>query len=123
ALRPFSFQATARPLQAEPISAVGTYRSASVSPSQPDRPQPRGRPELAGKPCFPTEVKIFGISQNTGETLPKFRQKSKGSIRGPVDLQEEPSKGHRNMRDPLPSHSNPPHHHVRGDSAEISAEV
>ncbi|BBG96144.1 hypothetical protein Prudu_004865, partial [Prunus dulcis] len=48
--------ATARPPQAEPISAVGTIGSASVSPSRPDRPQPRGRPELAGKPCFPTEV-------------------------------------------------------------------
>ncbi|BBN68055.1 hypothetical protein Prudu_264S000100, partial [Prunus dulcis] len=42
--------------QAEPISAVGTYGSASVSPSRPDRPQPRGRPDLAGKPCFPAEV-------------------------------------------------------------------
>ncbi|BBN67816.1 RNA-dependent RNA polymerase family protein, partial [Prunus dulcis] len=78
---------------------------------------PAGRPELAGKSCFPTEVRpklpklparnspsflhqidravevrgihhranysfrtkveIFGISQNTGETLPNFRQKSK----------------------------------------------
>ncbi|BBN69425.1 hypothetical protein Prudu_938S000200, partial [Prunus dulcis] len=100
-------------------------------PSQPDRSQPRGRPELAGKPCFPTEVpakppelparnspsflhqidrasevqpismrklqravegrgihhranhsfrakvKSFGVGQNTGETLPNFRQKSK----------------------------------------------
>ncbi|BBG96566.1 N-terminal nucleophile aminohydrolases superfamily protein, partial [Prunus dulcis] len=35
---------------------VGTYGSAFVSPSQPDRSQPRGRPELAGKPCFPAEV-------------------------------------------------------------------
>ncbi|BBG97901.1 hypothetical protein Prudu_007159, partial [Prunus dulcis] len=55
-VRPFAFQGTARPPQAEPISAVGTYGSAFVSPSQPDRSQPRGRPELAGKPCFPTEV-------------------------------------------------------------------
>ncbi|BBH09046.1 hypothetical protein Prudu_021442, partial [Prunus dulcis] len=54
--RPFDFQATARPPQAEPISAVGTIGSASVSPSRPDRPPPRGRPELAGKSCFPTEV-------------------------------------------------------------------
>ncbi|BBG96849.1 hypothetical protein Prudu_005786 [Prunus dulcis] len=29
----------------------------------------------------------------------------------------------RNTRDPPPGHSKPPHHHVRGDSAEISAEV
>ncbi|BBH08737.1 hypothetical protein Prudu_021011 [Prunus dulcis] len=41
---------------AEPISAVGTYGSTFVSPSQPDRSQPRGRPELAGKSCFPAEV-------------------------------------------------------------------
>ncbi|BBH02721.1 hypothetical protein Prudu_013381, partial [Prunus dulcis] len=30
---------------------------------------------------------------------------------------------HRNTRDPPPGHSKLPHHHVRGDSAEISAEV
>ncbi|BBG99383.1 hypothetical protein Prudu_009054, partial [Prunus dulcis] len=34
-----------------------TIGSTSVSPSRPDRPPPRGRPELAGKPCFPTEVR------------------------------------------------------------------
>ncbi|BBN68441.1 hypothetical protein Prudu_429S000100, partial [Prunus dulcis] len=56
AVRPFAFSATARPPQAEPISAVGTIGSASVSPSQPDQPPPQGRPELAGKPCFPAEV-------------------------------------------------------------------
>ncbi|BBG93006.1 aldose 1-epimerase family protein, partial [Prunus dulcis] len=55
-VRPFAFQGTARPPQAEPISAVSIYGSAFVSPSQPDRSQPRGHPELAGKPCFPTEV-------------------------------------------------------------------
>ncbi|BBH00167.1 hypothetical protein Prudu_010090, partial [Prunus dulcis] len=120
-VRPFAFQGTARPPQAEPISAVGTYGSAFVSPSQPDRSQPRGRPELAGKPCFPTEVpakppelparnspsflhqidravegrgihhranhsfrakvKSFGVGQNTGETLPNFRQKSKENLK------------------------------------------
>ncbi|BBN68665.1 RNA-dependent RNA polymerase family protein, partial [Prunus dulcis] len=35
---------------------AGTIGSASVSPSQPDQPPPRGRPEVAGKPCFPVEV-------------------------------------------------------------------
>ena len=55
-VRPFAFQGTARPPQAEPISAVGTYGSVFVLPSQPDRSQPRGRPELAGKSCFPVEV-------------------------------------------------------------------
>ncbi|KAI5338576.1 hypothetical protein L3X38_017847 [Prunus dulcis] len=47
----------ARPPQAEPISAVGTYGSASVSPPQPDQSPPWGCPELAGKSCFPTEVR------------------------------------------------------------------
>ncbi|BBN67971.1 pyrimidine 2 [Prunus dulcis] len=56
-MRPFDFQAAARPPQAEPISAVGTYGSASVSPSQPDQSPPQGRPELAEKSCFPTEVR------------------------------------------------------------------
>ncbi|BBH09482.1 hypothetical protein Prudu_021990, partial [Prunus dulcis] len=47
--RPFDFQAAARPPQAEPISAVGTYGSASVSPSQPDQYPPGAalsRPEI-----------------------------------------------------------------------------
>ncbi|BBN68823.1 hypothetical protein Prudu_591S000100, partial [Prunus dulcis] len=130
---------------AEPISAAGTIGSASLSPSKPDRPPPLGRPELIGKPCFPTEVrpsppdfparispsflhqidralgvrstrsrdlrrvklarticrrsardpppgyskfprhhvrwKNFGIGQNTGETLPKFRQKPKENLK------------------------------------------
>ncbi|BBH03718.1 hypothetical protein Prudu_014665, partial [Prunus dulcis] len=30
---------------------------------------------------FRTKVKIFGIGQNTGETLPKFRQKSKRNLK------------------------------------------
>ncbi|BBH09545.1 hypothetical protein Prudu_022072, partial [Prunus dulcis] len=54
---PSPSSATARPPQAKLISSVGTIGSASVSPSRPDRPPPRGRPELAGKPCFPTEVR------------------------------------------------------------------
>ncbi|BBN70220.1 hypothetical protein Prudu_1447S000600, partial [Prunus dulcis] len=57
AVRPFTFSASARPPQAELISAVGTIRFASLSPSRPDRPPPLGRPELIGKPCFPTDVR------------------------------------------------------------------
>ncbi|BBG96974.1 hypothetical protein Prudu_005950, partial [Prunus dulcis] len=131
-VRPFAFQGTARPPQAEPISAVGTYGSTFVSPSQPDRSQPRGplswpenhvfrRRFLQSHPNFQLEillrfspnrsskasevqpismrklqravegrgihhranhsfrakVKSFGVGQNTGETLPNFRQKSK----------------------------------------------
>ncbi|BBH00093.1 aldose 1-epimerase family protein, partial [Prunus dulcis] len=145
-VQPFAFQGTARPLQAERISAVGTYGSAFVSSSQPDRSQPRGLPELAGKPSFPTEVpakppelparnspsflhqidrasevqpisvrklqravegrgihhranhsfrakvKSFGIGQNTGETLPNFRQKSKG--KKDICARHSPGVGH-----------------------------
>ncbi|BBH03126.1 hypothetical protein Prudu_013902, partial [Prunus dulcis] len=55
------------------------------------------------------DLRRVKLARTIWETLPKFRQKSKGS--------------HRNTRDPPPGHSKPPHHHVRGDSAEISAEV
>ncbi|BBH02313.1 hypothetical protein Prudu_012844, partial [Prunus dulcis] len=51
--------ATARPPQAEPISDEGTVGSASLSPTRPDRPLPRGRLELVGKSRFPTEVHRF----------------------------------------------------------------
>ncbi|BBG93934.1 hypothetical protein Prudu_002090, partial [Prunus dulcis] len=107
-VRPFAFQGTARPPQAEPISAVGTYGSDFVSPSQPDRSQPRGRlswPEnhasevqpismrklqraVEGRGIhhranhsFRAKVKSFGVGQNTGETLPNFRQKSKENLK------------------------------------------
>ncbi|BBG95660.1 hypothetical protein Prudu_004266, partial [Prunus dulcis] len=62
AVRRFDFQATARPPQAEPISGKGTVGSAFLSPSRPDQPTPVGRPELIGKPSFPTEaVEVRGI--------------------------------------------------------------
>ncbi|BBH06994.1 hypothetical protein Prudu_018787, partial [Prunus dulcis] len=70
-VRPFAFQATARPPQAEQISAVGTIGSASVSPSQPDQPPPRGRPELAEKSCFPTEVRLK-LSKLPARNSPSF---------------------------------------------------
>ncbi|BBH02436.1 hypothetical protein Prudu_012985, partial [Prunus dulcis] len=112
-VRPFAFQATARPPQAEPISAVGTIGSASVSPSQPDQPPPRGRPELAEKSCFPTEVR---------PKLPKLPARNSPSFLHQIDrvrhqrssrLAGEPSKGHRNTRDPPPGHSKLPHRHGR----------
>ncbi|BBG98804.1 hypothetical protein Prudu_008297, partial [Prunus dulcis] len=129
AVRPFSFQATAQPPQAEPISAVVTYGSASVSPSQPDRPQPRDRPEMAGKPCFPAEVP---------SKPPELPARNSPSFLHQIDRASEVQSTcrrnlrrvklarticHRNTRDPPPGHSKLPHHHVRGDSAEISAEV
>ncbi|BBG92904.1 hypothetical protein Prudu_000767 [Prunus dulcis] len=53
-----------------------------------------------------------------------------GRLRGARDLPGELTDmtgvqigGHRNTRDPPPGHSKLPHRHVRGDSAEISAEV
>ncbi|BBG95542.1 hypothetical protein Prudu_004116, partial [Prunus dulcis] len=110
-------------------SPVGTYESTFVSPSQPDRSQPRGRPELAGKSCFPTEVPAKPPelpARNSSSFLhqidraPGARQNYKRDLRG---IEVARTICHRNMRDPPPSHSNPPHHHVRGDSAEISAEV
>ncbi|BBH02499.1 hypothetical protein Prudu_013082, partial [Prunus dulcis] len=138
-LRPFAFQVTARPLQAEPISAMGTIGSASVSPSQPDQPPPRGRPELAGKSCFPTEVR---------PKLPKLPARNSPSFLHQIDrfidllfMDNQASEVqstcrrnlrrvklarticHRNTLDPPPGHSKLPHRHVRGDSAEISAEV
>ncbi|BBG97374.1 hypothetical protein Prudu_006483, partial [Prunus dulcis] len=55
--------------QAEPISR-GYLRVASVSPSQPDQPPPRGRPELAEKSCFPTEaVDVRGIHHRATHNL------------------------------------------------------
>ncbi|BBN69522.1 hypothetical protein Prudu_989S000200, partial [Prunus dulcis] len=107
-VRPFAFQGTARPPQAEPISAVGTYGSTFVSPSQSDRSQPgaalswlenhasevqpismrklqravegRGIHHRANH-SFRAKVKSFGVGQNTGETLPNFRQKSKENLK------------------------------------------
>ncbi|BBH03214.1 hypothetical protein Prudu_014014, partial [Prunus dulcis] len=127
--RPFDFQAAARPPQAEPISAVGTYGSTSVSPSQPDQPPLRSRPELAGKSCFPTEVR---------PKLPKLPARNSPSFLHQIDRASEVQSTckrnlrrvklarticHKNTRDPPPGHSKLPHRHVRGDSAEISAEV
>ncbi|BBH07017.1 N-terminal nucleophile aminohydrolases superfamily protein, partial [Prunus dulcis] len=71
---------TARPPQAEPISAVGTYGSASVSPSQPDQSPPRGRPELAEKSCFPTEIR---------PKLPKLPARNSPSFLHQIDLASE----------------------------------
>ncbi|BBN68009.1 hypothetical protein Prudu_253S000500, partial [Prunus dulcis] len=146
-----------RPPQAEPISAVGTIGSASVSPSQPDQPPPRaalswpenhvfrrrflrshpnfqlkillrfstksiehqrssrlaGEPSKGrfssdhlsaqdpppGPPSFRTTKKrrillwkILGLVKITGETLPKFRQKSKGILK--KSCSKKGKKGH-----------------------------
>ncbi|BBN67824.1 hypothetical protein Prudu_198S000500, partial [Prunus dulcis] len=121
AVRPFAFSTTARSPQAEPISAVGTIGSASVSPSGPDQSQPRGRPELAGKPCFPAEVPSKPPelpAQNSPSFLhqidraPGARQDCKRDLRR-VKAVEVRGIHHR------ANHS----FRAKGSSAEISAEV
>ncbi|BBN67989.1 hypothetical protein Prudu_245S000300, partial [Prunus dulcis] len=105
AVRPFAFSATVRPPQAEPISTVGTIGSASVSPSRPDRPQPRGRPELAGKPCFPTEVPSKPPELPAHNSPSFLHQIDRVRHQEPDRIAKETFKG------------------SKGDSAEISAEV
>ncbi|BBN68106.1 hypothetical protein Prudu_282S000100, partial [Prunus dulcis] len=110
-VRPFAFQATARPPQAEPISAVGTIGSASVSPSQPDQPPLRGRPELAGKSCFPTEVRPK-LPKLPARNSPSFlHQIDRVSTRSPTGLQRRLSKG-QNSSD-----------HLFGDARTVSARI
>ncbi|BBH05552.1 hypothetical protein Prudu_016979, partial [Prunus dulcis] len=130
-VRPFAFSATARPPQAELISPVGTIGSASVSPSRPDRPPPRGRPELAGKPCFPKEVRP-NPPEIPAQNSPSFlHQIDRVRHQEPDRTAKETFKGSqvarticcRSTRDPPPGHSKLPRHLVRGDSAEFSAEV
>ncbi|BBH02376.1 hypothetical protein Prudu_012916, partial [Prunus dulcis] len=97
------------------ISAVGTIESASVSPSRPDRPPPRGRPELAGKPCFPTEVSPKP-SELPARNSPSFlHQIDRVRHRSPTGLQKRPSKGQSGKFWDWSKYM--------GDSAEISAEV
>ncbi|BBH01982.1 hypothetical protein Prudu_012409, partial [Prunus dulcis] len=105
AVRPFAFSATARSPQAEPISAVGTIGSVSVSPSGPDQSQPRGRPELAEKPCFPAEVP---------SKPPEFSAQNSPSFLHQIDRvrHQEPDRITKETFDGS-----------KGDSVEISAEV
>ncbi|BBG95266.1 hypothetical protein Prudu_003758, partial [Prunus dulcis] len=87
-----------RPPQAVLISAVGTIGTVTPSPFFPERSQPRHRPELAGNwrkppvssrnfisfvspPNHSSKVEEFGFGQNTGETLPNFRQESKENFK------------------------------------------
>ncbi|BBH07301.1 hypothetical protein Prudu_019194, partial [Prunus dulcis] len=109
-VRPFDFQATARPPQAEPISAVGTIGSASVSPSRPDRPPPRGRPELAGNPCFPTEVP---------SKPPELPAQNSPSFLHQIDRVRHPEPDRTQKR----TSRGPTSSDHQGDSAEFSAEV
>ncbi|BBH09541.1 hypothetical protein Prudu_022065, partial [Prunus dulcis] len=98
AVRRFDFQATARPPQAEPISGKGTVGSAFLSPSRPDQPPPVGRPELIGKPCFPTEA---------SEAQPTSRR----NLQRAVEVRGIHHRAIHSFRA------------IKGDSAEISAEV
>ncbi|BBH01619.1 hypothetical protein Prudu_011933, partial [Prunus dulcis] len=133
-----SFRTTKK---AELISAVGTIRSASLSPSRPDRPPPVGHPELIGKPCFPTEVRPSS-SELPAQNSPSFlHQIDRVRHQEPDRTAKETFKGskfarticHRSTRDPPPGPfkaSATPRKvkfldwsKYRGDSAEISAEV
>ncbi|BBH04765.1 hypothetical protein Prudu_015989 [Prunus dulcis] len=85
---------------------VGT---AIESPTFSNRSQPRGRPELAGKSCFPTEVR---------PKLPELP----AQISPPLLHQIDRAPGARQdfKRRPLRDRSSSDH---QGDSAEFSAEV
>ncbi|BBG93323.1 hypothetical protein Prudu_001298, partial [Prunus dulcis] len=129
AKRATDFQKVLAPPPSSNGHGTGGVGTAIESPTFSNRPQPWGRPELAGKSCFPTEVrpKLPKLpARNSPSFLhqidraPGARQNYKRDLRG---IEVARTICHRNMRDPPPSHSNPPHHHVRGDSAEISAEV
>ncbi|BBN68585.1 hypothetical protein Prudu_487S000100, partial [Prunus dulcis] len=83
----------------------GTYGSASVSPSRPDRPPPRGRPELAGKPCFPTEVPSKP-PELPAQNSPSFlHQIDRVRHQEPDRTQKRTSRGRRSAQDPPPGHS------------------
>ncbi|BBG96143.1 hypothetical protein Prudu_004864 [Prunus dulcis] len=72
---------------------------------RPDRPPPRGRPELAGKPCFPTEVPSKPpelLAQNSPSFL---HQIDRVRHHEPDRIAKETFEG------------------SKGDSAEFSAEV
>ncbi|BBH04953.1 F-box family protein with DUF295, partial [Prunus dulcis] len=105
-VRPFAFQGMARPPQAEPISAVGTYGSDFVSPSQPYRPQPRGRPELAGKSCFPAEVPPK-LPKLPARNSPSFLHQIDRAPGARHDFKRRPlrDRSHRGTRDPPPGQS------------------
>ncbi|BBN68838.1 hypothetical protein Prudu_602S000200, partial [Prunus dulcis] len=114
AKRATDFQKVLAPPPSSNGHGTGGVGTTVESPTFSNRHQPRGRPELAGKSCFPTEAsevqpismrklqraievrgihhrasqsfrttkwKKFGFGQITGETLPKFRQKSKGEFK------------------------------------------
>ncbi|BBN67492.1 hypothetical protein Prudu_94S000200, partial [Prunus dulcis] len=103
------FQVTARPPQAEPISAVGTYGSASVSPSQPDQPPPWGPPELAGKSCFPAErfIDLLSMGNQASEVQPTSRR----NLQRVIEVHMVHHQATHSLRA------------SKGDSAEFSAEV
>ncbi|BBH03252.1 hypothetical protein Prudu_014066 [Prunus dulcis] len=95
AKRAADFQKLLAPPPSSNGHGTGGVGTAIESPTVSNRSQPRGRPELAGKPCFPTEapgaqqkckrdlrgVEVARTICHRGETLPNFRQKSKAILR------------------------------------------
>ncbi|BBN68980.1 hypothetical protein Prudu_671S000100, partial [Prunus dulcis] len=117
AVRRFDFQATARPPQAEPISGKGTVGSAFLSPSRPDQPPPVGRPELIGKPCFPTEfIDLLFMDNQASEAQPTSRRNLQRAV-------EVRGIHHRAIHSFRAIKKFWDWSKYRGDSAEISAEV
>ncbi|BBN69397.1 hypothetical protein Prudu_923S000200, partial [Prunus dulcis] len=103
-VRPFDFQATARPPQAEPISAVGTIGSASVSPSRPDRPPPRAAlswPETMFSDGGSFEATRTSSSKFSFVSPPNRSSKAPGARQDT----ERTSRGRRSAQDPPPGHS------------------
>ncbi|BBG94305.1 hypothetical protein Prudu_002552 [Prunus dulcis] len=103
AVRRFDFQATARPPQAEPISGKGTVGSAFLSPSRPDQPPPVGRPELIGKPCFPTEASE--AQPTSRRNLQRASEAQPTSRRNLQRVKLARTICRRSTRDPPPGHS------------------
>ncbi|BBH01876.1 hypothetical protein Prudu_012270, partial [Prunus dulcis] len=114
-----------RPSRSPPWVPTGPLRVAVKT----DRPPPRGRPELARKPCFPTEVPSKP-PELPAQNSPSFLHQIDRAAGARQDRRKELHEVqlarticHRSAPDPPPGQSKLPRHPVRGDSAEFSAEV
>ncbi|BBN69987.1 hypothetical protein Prudu_1319S000100, partial [Prunus dulcis] len=110
----------------------GYHRSASVSPSQPDQPPPQGRPELAGKPCFPAEVPSKPPelpAQNSPSFLHQIdrasevQPTSRRNLQRAVEVCGIHHRAIHSFRASKPGENFGISQKYRGDSAEFSAEV
>ncbi|BBN69061.1 aldose 1-epimerase family protein, partial [Prunus dulcis] len=74
AKRAADFQKLLAPPPSSNGHGTGGVGTAIESPTVSNRSQPRGRPDLAGKPCFPTEAS--GARQNFKRRLLRDRSSS-----------------------------------------------